>query len=328
MLRSIAGRHDRDTWVTAGRGRALPRKPCAHQAAIRGPRALRHSVSACQAGDQIAESGGASSNPMSRRLLIAISMFAHLCLFVGLFVSGVWRLERLDSGRARVRLTQPLSPPEATAGGPAPPRRPEAPPPTTTASPKRPDGPRQPSPRPRGPPPPPGVPRGITRAGARGRAAGATTDGCAAGCVELPPAEPVCGDGAREGSEQCDDGNVVGGDGCSATCRIEPQPPRPAIVAPSALQALRVAGETQIHPGELTQTQMVHDQVHRVEAIVKLCITVDGSVGVGQLLRSTGYADYDAALLAAVRDWRYQPYRVNGAPVPACSIVRFVYAVR
>jgi cysteine-rich repeat protein len=31
----------------------------------------------------------------------------------------------------------------------------------------------------------------------------------------------VCGDGKVEGSEQCDDGNTVGGDGCSATCRVE-----------------------------------------------------------------------------------------------------------
>lgn len=32
---------------------------------------------------------------------------------------------------------------------------------------------------------------------------------------------PECGDGLREGSEACDDGNLAGGDGCSATCAIE-----------------------------------------------------------------------------------------------------------
>src|SRR5688500_144961 len=30
-----------------------------------------------------------------------------------------------------------------------------------------------------------------------------------------------CGDGEVTGPEQCDDGNAVGGDGCSAICRIE-----------------------------------------------------------------------------------------------------------
>ncbi len=31
----------------------------------------------------------------------------------------------------------------------------------------------------------------------------------------------VCGDGTREGAEECDDGNTTSGDGCSATCREE-----------------------------------------------------------------------------------------------------------
>jgi len=31
----------------------------------------------------------------------------------------------------------------------------------------------------------------------------------------------VCGDNLREGDEECDDGNVAAGDGCSATCQIE-----------------------------------------------------------------------------------------------------------
>jgi len=31
----------------------------------------------------------------------------------------------------------------------------------------------------------------------------------------------VCGDGAAEGFEECDDGNMTGGDGCSANCAIE-----------------------------------------------------------------------------------------------------------
>ena len=35
-----------------------------------------------------------------------------------------------------------------------------------------------------------------------------------------PPA--VCGDLKVEAPEQCDDGNDVGGDGCSTTCTTEP----------------------------------------------------------------------------------------------------------
>jgi cysteine-rich repeat protein len=42
---------------------------------------------------------------------------------------------------------------------------------------------------------------------------------------ELPPGPPpppiVCGDRERQGGEACDDGNLIDGDGCSSTCRID-----------------------------------------------------------------------------------------------------------
>ena len=38
-------------------------------------------------------------------------------------------------------------------------------------------------------------------------------------CAEPPP---VCADGMKTGSETCDDGNVLPGDGCSSTCAVEP----------------------------------------------------------------------------------------------------------
>ena len=42
-------------------------------------------------------------------------------------------------------------------------------------------------------------------------------------------AVPVCGDGQVGYNEECDDGNTVNGDGCSAICEIEPNPePIPA----------------------------------------------------------------------------------------------------
>lgn len=38
-----------------------------------------------------------------------------------------------------------------------------------------------------------------------------------------PPPAPVCGNGRLETGEACDDGNTTDGDGCSATCTVEPQ---------------------------------------------------------------------------------------------------------
>jgi cysteine-rich repeat protein len=41
-------------------------------------------------------------------------------------------------------------------------------------------------------------------------------DGCSADCrIE------ICGDGVVQGSEECDDGNTIDGDGCDASCKNE-----------------------------------------------------------------------------------------------------------
>ena len=50
-----------------------------------------------------------------------------------------------------------------------------------------------------------------------------------------PPVDPVCGNNVVESDEQCDDGNVVNGDGCDSICRIEvtlPPPPDVDEVGP------------------------------------------------------------------------------------------------
>jgi cysteine-rich repeat protein len=57
--------------------------------------------------------------------------------------------------------------------------------------------------------------------------------------------ESTCGDGAATGFEECDDGNRVSGDGCGATCRLEPGGDPCAGVASSA--------------GNVATTQLVTD---------------------------------------------------------------------
>lgn len=46
-------------------------------------------------------------------------------------------------------------------------------------------------------------------------------DGCAADCT----LEPACGDSAVDEGEECDDGNATDGDGCEADCTFSPPPP-------------------------------------------------------------------------------------------------------
>jgi cysteine-rich repeat protein len=85
----------------------------------------------------------------------------------------------------------------------------------------------------------------LSAAGARTGAAVAARGGAifvGAPSDAAPPGGPgtfhlfdACGTGLVTGREQCDDGNVLGGDGCAADCRLEPPTPTPTVtVTPSA----------------------------------------------------------------------------------------------
>jgi fibro-slime domain-containing protein len=63
--------------------------------------------------------------------------------------------------------------------------------------------------------------------GQGGGSGGATGSGGGTGIIVTTPSpvdagpKIICGNGAVEGSEQCDDGNPAGGDGCSKLCQVE-----------------------------------------------------------------------------------------------------------
>jgi len=58
-------------------------------------------------------------------------------------------------------------------------------------------------------------------------------DGCSSAC--LVEALPFCGDGALDEGEECDDGNLANGDGCSSMCKTESSPmPDAGVPMPDA----------------------------------------------------------------------------------------------
>lgn len=259
---------------------------------------------------------------MPRTALIATSVLAHAAVCAALFANGIWKLERVEARSVPHYIAQiPLNPPGESAPikgavqqDPNDKKRPKEKV-TNTQPPTHPQEPQV------------GETSGKTGTGGKGTEVTECTSDCG------PPEREsvtVCGNGAREIGEQCDDGNTNAGDGCSATCQIEPPkpPPPPKTIGKDVLAALRTSGETQILPSSSTQSEMMRDGMETTRGTVKLCLSAQGAVTSATTLISTKYSDYDRALLSAVRGWRYRPYTVDGAAVPACSIVSFVFTLR
>lgn len=273
---------------------------------------------------------------MTRHWLIGVSLVAHVGVAVGLFVTGIWRLERLDhEHRAAIGLAvlapPPPPPPE---GGPAA----AAPPQVTPKAKRRIVRDTQPV-RPQ----PDATPELALASTATGSGQGAGSgqgtgfeggdpDGIEGGVTCDLVAGPcagqrtTCGDGVREWDEACDDGNRRAGDGCSASCAVEAA--KPAVVAPVVLQGLRVHGDTQIHPPDVVKTTMLRDGRTRSVGVLKVCIQANGQISSVAIASSTKYPAFDARLVEATRAWRYRPYTVDGTPMPVCGMVTFVYSIR
>ena len=76
---------------------------------------------------------------------------------------------------------------------------------------------------------------------------------------------PLCGDGVIDPGEGCDDGNVAGGDGCSAVCTLEFAPHCPAASPTIGAAADLPVGRTCF--GALADGRAVFDNYFRFEAI-------------------------------------------------------------
>lgn len=246
----------------------------------------------------------------ARFWLITASIGIHVAAGIGVFASGVWHLERLESDYKMAGIAM-MMPPPAPAGSPAamPAQKLEK----KRSERKIAKDPVQPVTR-----PDPEV--------APATAAVATTTGTGNGL----------GDGTGDGD------NPDGADTDTGTCTgpacgppAAPQlpapvvaPPAPRTIPPTVLQSLRIAGETQIHPSDVTKTQMLRDGHERTVGLLKVCVSTRGAVSSVAVLSSTKYPAFDQQLVRAVRGWRYRPHTVDGAPVPVCGAVSFVYTMR
>jgi hypothetical protein len=239
---------------------------------------------------------------MSKRFwIVSLSIAAHAAVFTIAFVTNAWRLDRLDTQRSSLNLAVMLPPP-APSGGPEPGHKPTDP----------------------VKPPPKQVASDLTQPVV----------------VEKRPAAPLVadtggggiGDSHGPGGEPTDTGTCT----CPAcgppALEKVPDPPkvvieRPIIVAPPALKAQRISGETLISPPDIVKTQMQRDDHKKSIGTFKLCVDTAGAVSSVTTLASTKYPAYDAKLMTAIRAWGYKPFMVGDKPVAVCSTVSFVYVM-
>ena len=93
-----------------------------------------------------------------------------------------------------------------------------------------------------------------------------------------------------------------------------PTPVKPKKVPPHVLNRERTHEVRPVMPA------LVRDRYRgqTVRVVVIVCVQEDGSVDTAHTRIVSGVPGYDDAVLAAVRQWRYNPQ-----PIPICGPVRF-----
>jgi len=238
-----------------------------------------------------------------RTLVVSGSIVAHAVAVAALVVLAFWRIDKLPLADRPVRAAFVMPGAPAPSGGPKqtmpkarPPERPTKRVITEVTQPT--DRP------PENAPTSADATTGTDTPGGEG-GPGLATDPTAATTTDGTCTNPPCG-----GEEPS---------------RVIEKKKKTVTIAPNVAAGLRTAGNDQIHAPDSTRVTMLHEGKDRVVGTVKLCIGTDGAIDSAGVLRSTGYPDYDAKLIAEMRAWRYSPYRVNGEAVPFCTAVTVVY---
>ena len=97
---------------------------------------------------------------------------------------------------------------------------------------------------------------------------------------------------------------------------------------PSLLEGSRVKGNKEIHPDDVTKTEIQRSGKEKLVGSFKLCLSIEGEIANVNQLKSTGFPAYDQKIVREMRGWRYRPYMVNGKAVPVCTAVTFIYSQR
>jgi hypothetical protein len=91
----------------------------------------------------------------------------------------------------------------------------------------------------------------------------------------------------------------------------------------------RRAGDSQVFPDDDAKTAIAQAGVDRVSATFEVCIDGAGSVDTVTLLVSSGFPSYDRRIATAIKSsWAWDPFVVDGKPIPVCTDLTFIYSQR
>ncbi|HUH04382.1 MAG TPA: TonB family protein [Kofleriaceae bacterium] len=155
--------------------------------------------------------------------------------------------------------------------------------------------------------------------------------------LEASTDEQFEGEGDPDGHEDGVSWSDCVGPACDPNSPLAAAPPpppvkvekeEPQIVPQVALEAQRLSGDKNILPDDTTKLAIKRDGKTRIVTTVKMCLSAGGTVQRVEMLKSSEYPAYDAAIKSTMRTWRYSPFKVNGKAVPVCTSVTFIYNQR
>jgi TPR repeat protein len=100
----------------------------------------------------------------------------------------------------------------------------------------------------------------------------------------------------------------------------------PPNVAPTAVEARRIAGIRNILPDDRTKTEISRSGRSKLVGSFKVCLQETGDVANVTLLKSTGFVEYDRTIVRTIYDWLYTPFLIDGVPARVCTAVTFIYS--
>jgi len=244
----------------------------------------------------------------ARQLTVIVSVAAHACLGLGLWVYSYWKISKLSPREVPVLMAAglPRLGDDRPPGAPKTPGAVKKPPPPKDAALQQPTDKAQ--------KPDPGT-----------AATASPTDG-PVGDGGKGPGRPDGIEGVDEDCPECIPGTPRPG---LPTVDEVPDAPvkKVEIVPQDRMEGRRIAGDAQILLPQSVLARVASEGKGGLVVGARVCVDARGNVASVTISAGSGFADVDSHVERGVRAWRFEPWQVAGEAVPVCFGARFHYTI-